>query len=128
MTKQLNSSELQIMEYLWKLEKAFLKDIVELYPEPKPAYTTISTVLSRMCKKEYVGFEKLGRDKHYFPILQKNHYFGNQIRGMISNFFNNSKTQFASFFTKTADLSVEELRELQTLLAEQIENKKSEKK
>ena len=122
--KQLNKSELQIMEYLWKLEKGFMKDIVEQFPEPRPAYTTISTLLSRMCAKNYIGFTKLGRDKQYFPSLQKKEYFSTQIKLMITNFFDNSTTQFASFFTKNADLTMEELKELQQLVNKQISNKK----
>ncbi len=125
--KPLNSSELQIMEYLWKLENAFMKDIVEQFPEPRPAYTTISTLLSRMCAKNYVGFSRLGRDKHYFPILNKSAYFSGQIKNMISHFFNNSASQFASFFTKDSNLSLEELNALQQLVKEQIENKKRKK-
>lgn len=115
------------MEYLWKLEKGFMKDIVEQFPEPKPAYTTISTLLSRMCTKKYIGFTKLGRDKQYFPILKKKTYFSNQIKGMITHFFDNSSTQFASFFTKNTDLSIDELKELQKLLDEQIAKKTPEK-
>ena len=77
-----------------------MKDIVEQFPEPRPAYTTISTLLSRMCSKKYVGFEKVGRDKQYFPILKKNDYFSNQLKNIISNFYNDSANQFASFLCK----------------------------
>ena len=122
--KQLNNSELQIMEYIWKLEEGFMKDIVEQFPKPKPAYTTISTLLSRMCDKNYIGFTKLGRDKHYFPVLKKNVYFSNQIKTMITHFFNDSTTQFASFFTKNSNLSMAELKELQNMVNAQITNKK----
>lgn len=126
--KQLNKSELQIMKYLWKLKKGFMKDIVEQFPEPKPAYTTISTLLGRMCKKKYVGFTKLGRDKHYYPILEKNEYFSIQIKEMVSEFFNNSTAQFASFFTKNTDISIDELNELQELVKKQILNKNKKEK
>jgi len=122
--KQLNKSELQIMKYLWILEKGFMKDIVEKFPEPGPAYTTISTLLKRMCDKKYIGFKRLGRDKEYYPILKKQDYFSNQMNGMIRNFFNDSKSQFASFFTKNADFSIEELEELQNLLKQKINQKK----
>lgn len=122
--KQLNKTELQIMKYLWLLKKGFMKDIVEQFPEPRPAYTTISTLLKRMCDKEYIGFERLGRDKRYFPVLKKNDYFSKQVNGIITHFFNDSKSQFASFFTKNADLSVQELEELQRLLQEKINLKK----
>ena len=123
--KQLNKSELQIMKYLWMLEKGFMKDIVEKFPEPRPAYTTISTLLKRMTDKDYIGFERLGRDKQYFPILKKNDYFTKQVNGMIQHFFNDSKAQFASFFTKNADLSMQELEELQALLTQKIDQKKA---
>lgn len=126
--KQLNSTELQIMKYLWKIEKGFMKDIVEQFPEPRPAYTTISTLLGRMCEKNYIGFKKLGRDKEYFPILQKNEYFGNQLKGMITHFFNDSAAQFASFFTKNTEMSVEELNKLEELVKQQIEQKNKEQK
>ena len=101
-----------------------MKDIVEKFPEPRPAYTTISTLLKRMVDKDYIGFERLGRDKQYYPILKKNEYFSRQVNGMIQHFFNDSKAQFASFFTKNADLSIQELQELQELLKQKIENKK----
>lgn len=122
--KQLNKTELQIMKYLWKIEKGFMKDIVEQFPNPSPAYTTISTLVGRMVDKNYIGFEKYGRDKEYFPILQKNEYFAAQLKDMVSNFFNNSTSQFASFFAKNSDFSLEELEDLQELVKEQISNKK----
>ena len=123
--KQLNQTEQQIMNYLWKIEKGFMKDIVEQFPEPKPAYTTISTLLSRMCTKNYIGFTKLGRDKQYFPILNKGDYFSAQIKNMITHFFDNSSAQFASFFTKNTDLSIEQLEELQELVKMQISQRKN---
>ncbi len=122
--KQLNKTELQIMGYLWKIELGFMKDIVEQFPDPKPAYTTISTQIDRMCTKKYIGFQKLGRDKQYFPILKKKDYFASYFRNLIKYFFNDSATQFASFFTKNTDLSIEELEELQEIVKSQINKKK----
>lgn len=123
-TKQLNKTELQIMKYLWKIEKGFMKDIVEQFPHPAPAYTTISTLIGRMVEKNYIGFEKYGRDKEYYPVLLKNDYFSAQLKDMVSNFFNNSTSQFASFFTKNADLSIQELKELEDLVQKKIAQKK----
>ena len=123
--KQLNTSELEIMEYLWKLDRAYLKDIVSQYGDPKPATTTVSTVLSRMCDKGYVGFEKLGRDKVYFPLLEKENYFSTQVNSIISRFFDNSAASFASFFTKDVDLIMEQLNELKKLVNDKIKTKKN---
>ncbi len=122
--KQLNKSELQIMNYLWKLKNGFMKDIVEQFPDPAPAYTTISTLIGRMVEKRYIGFKKHGRDKEYFPLIQKSEYFRAQLKDMVSNYFNNSTSQFASFFTKNADLSIEELQELEELVQKKIAQKK----
>ncbi|PQJ78682.1 BlaI/MecI/CopY family transcriptional regulator [Polaribacter porphyrae] len=122
--KQLNKSELQVMKYVWDLEKSFLKDIVFQFPEPKPAYTTISTLLNRMCEKKYIGFNKLGRDKEYYPLLDKRKYFSSQIKTIVSDFFNDSGSQFASFFAEETDLSQKELEEIQHLIEKQIKNKK----
>ena len=122
--KSLNKTELQIMKYLWKIEKGFMKDIVQEFPDTQPAYTTIATLVGRMVNKGYIGFEKMGRDKLYFPLLKKNLYFKTQLHEMVAQFFNDSSSQFASFFTKNADFSLEELEELQELLQEKIEQKK----
>lgn len=120
---QLNEPELRIMNYLWKIKKGFMKDIVAEFPEPKPAYTTVSTLVLRMCKKNYIGFTKLGRDKEYYPILQKEKYFAHQVNGMVKNFFNNSAAQFASFFTKETQLSDDELKELRDLINDRLTKK-----
>ena len=125
--KTLNKSELELIRYLWEIEKGFLKDIVQQYPEPRPAYTTIATLLTRMCKKKYVGFNRLGRDKQYYPLLQKNSYFTGQLKNMVHQFFNDSATQFASFFTKSTDMTVEELNELQKIIDQQIADKTDKK-
>ncbi|MCM4158910.1 BlaI/MecI/CopY family transcriptional regulator [Antarcticibacterium flavum] len=122
--KQLNKTELQVMKYLWRIRKGFMKDIVDQFPQPGPAYTTISTLIGRMVEKKYIGFNKVGRDKEYFPLLKKNDYFNAQMKDMVSNFFNNSASQFASFFTKNADMSMEEMEELQRILQQKINKKK----
>lgn len=122
--KQLNKTELQVMKYLWRIEIGFMKDIVEQFPEPKPAYTTTSTLLSRMCDKNYIGFNRLGRDKQYYPILKKNDYFSNQVKDMIKHFFNDSTGQFASFFAKNTDFNMDELKALEAI----VKNKKKQDK
>ena len=122
---QLTSAEEQIMKYLWKLEKTFMKDLVEQFPEPRPAYTTISTLLSRMIKKGFVDFNQYGKVREYYPTIKKADYFSDKLNGMIKNYFNNSTEQFASFFTKKSDMNLSELESLKKLVEEQIETKKS---
>ena len=123
--KELTKAEEQLMHYLWTLEKAYLKDIVEQYPEPAPAYTTISTVVNVLVKKEFIGFETHGKSRQYFPLISKEKYSKQSINGLMSNFFDNSARKFASFFTSQKDISVEELQEIRKLIDEQIEKRKS---
>lgn len=123
MKTKLNPTELELLQILWEEPKIYLKDILSLHPEPKPAYTTISTLLTRMYKKGLVDFEKEGRDKKYFAVLKKEDYLNNQISGLFRGFFNNSITQFSSFFAKKNELSIEELESLKRLVDEKIKEK-----
>ena len=124
--KKLTKAEEQLMNYLWKLGKGYMKDLVEAFPEPKPAYTTIATLLTRMINKDYVGFTQRGKVREYFPKLKKGEYVKGHFNQIVQNFFNNSPAQFASFFTAKADLSLEELEELRGIIQEQIEEKKQQ--
>ncbi|WP_430820753.1 BlaI/MecI/CopY family transcriptional regulator [Carboxylicivirga caseinilyticus] len=121
---ELTKAEEQVMQYLWNIEKGFLKDIVEQYPEPRPAYTTVSTVVRVLVKKKVIGFKTYGKVNEYFPLLNKKDYTKRFVKTLVNNFFNNSQQQFASFYTKESDLSLLELEELKALIDQQIEQKK----
>lgn len=123
---QLTTAEEQIMKYLWKLEKAFMKDIVDAFPEPKPAYTTIATVLKRMTDKDIIGFKQYGKVREYYPKIQKPAYFSGQLQSMVKNFFNDSNAQFASFFTNESKMSLSELEELKQMIEQQIKDRKND--
>ena len=120
----LSNAEEQLMQILWKLEKAFMKDLIDAYPEPKPATTTIATLLKRMQDKGFVDYVQYGRSREYFPLVKKNKYFSKQVNGMIKNFFNDSAAQFASFFTTETDLSQKELEDLKKLIDERLKSQK----
>ncbi len=120
---ELTKAEEQLMQHLWKLKKAYLKDIDEAYEVPKPAYTTISTVVNVLVKKGFIGFDLHGKSKHYFPIVSKEEYSNHSMKGLISSFFNNSYKQFASFFTSRKDLSVAELKEIRKMIDDEIKKK-----
>lgn len=120
---KLSKTEEELMNHLWKLQKAFQKELLELYPDPKPAATTISTLLKRMQEKNFVSYETVGNMRQYFPLISKENYFSKHINGLIKNFFNDSPGQFASFFTKKTDLTKEELEELKSLIEEKLDQK-----
>jgi BlaI family transcriptional regulator, penicillinase repressor len=122
--EQLSKTEEQLMEYLWKREKAFMKDLLEAFPDPKPATTTVATLLKRMSDKGFVGYNTYGNVREYFPLVKKSDYFSVHLKGLIKNFFNNSSAQFASFFTSETNLSEKELQELKKIVDQQIKKKK----
>ena len=122
---QLSRTEEQLMEHLWKLKRAFMKDLISCYDDPKPATTTVATLLKRMTDKGFVNYEVVGKARQYFPLVKKQDYFSKHVNHLIRNFFNDSAGQFASFFTRETDLSKEELEELRTLIDQQIKDKSS---
>jgi BlaI family transcriptional regulator, penicillinase repressor len=124
---QLTKAEEQVMKYLWNLEKAYLKNILDEFPDPKPANTTIATLLKRMTDKGFVSYSQHGSNREYFPLVKKTEYFSKQVNLMIKNYFNNSASQFASFFTNETDLNLTDLEELQHLIEQQIKTKKKSK-
>ncbi|NQV38641.1 MAG: BlaI/MecI/CopY family transcriptional regulator [Candidatus Marinimicrobia bacterium] len=119
----LTNAEEQVMKYLWKLDKAFFKDILNQFPDPKPATTTINTLLKRMIDKRFVDYKLYGNSREYFPLVKKSDYFANHINILIKNFFNNSTSQFASFFTKETNLSEDELKQLREIVDDELRSK-----
>lgn len=121
--QNLSKTEEDLMNYIWELDKAFMKDLLEAYPEPKPATTTVATLLKRMTKKGFITYTLYGKSREYFPLVKKEDYFSKHVNGLIKNFFNDSASQFASFFTKETNLTREELEELKKLIDTEIKNK-----
>ena len=119
----LSKSEEQLMQLLWNKNKAFIGDLIEAYPEPKPAMTTVATLLKRMQDKGFVSYKQKGRAREYFPAVAKEAYFSKQFNVLIKNFFNDSASQFASFFTKETNLTKEELEDLKSIIDQEIKNK-----
>ena len=120
----LSKSEEELMQHLWKLEKGYLQDLLAQYCEPKPATTTVSTLLKRMIDKGYVDYEQHGRSREYYPLVTKSDYFSNRFNLLINKFFDNSTAQFASFFASEGDLSAQELEELKQIIEKEIQKKK----
>jgi BlaI family transcriptional regulator, penicillinase repressor len=121
---QLTKTEEQLMQHLWERKTAFMKDLVDSYPDPKPAPTTVATLLKRMIDKGFVGFKVYGNSREYYPLIAKTDYFSKHVNELIKNFFNDSATQFASFFTKRSDFSADELEQLKEVIEQEIKRKK----
>ncbi len=121
---KLSKAEEQVMQFLWKRKKAFMKDLLADFEEPKPATTTVATLLKRMYDKGFIDYTTKGKSREYIPLVKKSDYFSKHVNSLIQNFFNNSASQFASFFTRETNLTEMELQELKKLIDKEIKNKK----
>ena len=120
---KLTNAEEQLMELIWQHEKVFLKDILASYPEPKPAGTTIATLLKRMQDKGFVAYETFGNSRQYYPLVKKSAYFSKEVNGIVKNYFNDAALQFASFFTSSSNMTADELADLKKIIDTEIKRR-----
>lgn len=109
---KLTPKEEEIMQVLWKLERAFVKDILEWLPEPRPHYNTVSTAVRKLEAKGVVGHEAFGPTHRYFPILKKEDYLEALMSETVESYFDNSFKEIVSYFAKKEKISPEELKEI----------------
>ncbi|KJD31078.1 CopY family transcriptional repressor [Tamlana nanhaiensis] len=106
---QLTKAEEDIMKILWQLKKANVKAIIEEFPDPKPAYNTVSTIVRILEGKGVVDYEKQGKGHIYFPVLKQQDYSNQSINKLVDGYFQGSFKSMVSFFMKKNDISVNEL-------------------
>ncbi len=116
MERELTRLELRLMNILWDKGKAFVNDIIGVMPEPKPAYSTISTMMRILVQKGYAGFESLGKSHRYYPVVSKGDYSRAFMRNTRDNLFGGSYRAMISFFAENEELSPREIRELVEML------------
>ncbi|WP_020532336.1 BlaI/MecI/CopY family transcriptional regulator [Flexithrix dorotheae] len=127
--KKLTTAEEQIMQVLWKKEKAFVKDILpELPADPKtgkkPAYNTVSTIVRILESKGFVAHNAYGKTHEYYPLVDKDKYSNMFLKSFISSYFSGSFEKMVSFFVKQNDMDVQEMEELMKLLEEENQKEK----
>ena len=110
--KELTRAEEEIMQVLWELESAFVKDIIDQLPEPKPAYNTVSTIVRILQDKGFVDHETHGKSHKYHPLMSKEEYTRSLMKGVVGRYFSGSYRQMVSFFTKEDNLSLQDLEQL----------------
>ncbi len=125
--KPLTKAEEQVMQRLWDVEAAFLKQLVDSFAEPKPAYTTVSTMVRILIEKEFIGFKQYGNNRQYYPLVSREDYLKSQFKGVLKSYFQGSFSKFASFYTEDEQFSLEELEEIENILKSKIKNHKSKK-
>jgi BlaI family transcriptional regulator, penicillinase repressor len=114
--RELTKAEEEIMRVLWQLEKAFVKDVITELPVPKPAYTTVSTIIRILEKKGMVGYTAFGKTHEYFPLISEADYRKFQTEQLMTNYFDNSLKKLVSFFVTEKNLTITEANEIIDLL------------
>ncbi len=110
--KELTKAELQIMQMLWEKGNVFVNELVEQFPDPKPAYNTVSTIVRILEKKGFVSHEVFGKSHRYFPTVNRESYLNSYMGNMLSSFFSGSVSNLVSFMSKKEKISVKEADEI----------------
>lgn len=120
----LTKAEERIMKILWKIEKGFINDILEHFPDPKPPYNSVSTIVRVLVKKEIVSFKKYGNTYEYFPLISKEEYRKSQMGRLLKDYYNNSLKQVVNFFSENKNIDIDEVNEVMKMLEEIKKQKK----
>lgn len=121
MIRELTKAEEQVMQILWDASESIVRDMVNQFPDPKPAYNTVSTVLRVLEKKSFVDHKAYGTTYVYFPLITKKEYSKFQFTNLIKNYFNGSFPKMAAFFAKENNLSIHELEEMMNMAKDELE-------
>lgn len=122
--RELTRAEEQVMQVLWKLKKGFVKDILEHFEEPKPAYNTISTIVRILQEKGFVTHKAYGRTHEYYPLITKNEYSKSHLNTFVKDYFSNSFEKMVSFFAKEKSISVKEMEEIMKTMEGEVKKQK----
>ncbi|MCK9291480.1 MAG: BlaI/MecI/CopY family transcriptional regulator [Bacteroidales bacterium] len=124
--RDLTKAEEQVMQILWKLDKGFVHDLLVHFPEPKPAYNTVSTIVRILERKGFVSHKAIGKSHRYYPLISKTEYARYTMKQLLHGYFSNSYKQLVSFFSDETDLTLKEMEEIRHLIEQQIDKKKDQ--
>ena len=119
--KELTKAELQIMQLLWSKERAYVNDLLEEMPEPRPAYNTVSTIVRILEKKGFVSHKSYGNTHEYYPVVERETYLNSLMSGIMNSFFSGSVANLVSFLSKKESISVSEADELLKIINDKKE-------
>ena len=119
----LTRAEEEVMQVLWQLEEGLVHDILARFPEPRPAYNTVSTIIRILEQKGFVDHRAYGRTYVYYPLIARKDYTRSYFRNMVANHFGNSYKALASFFAREEELGVKELEEIRRMIDHEIEHR-----
>ena len=120
--ENLTGREEEVMQILWDLKKALVRDIIEKLPNPKQPYTTVSSIVRLLEKKGFVSHKSYGNTHEYFPIVPKAEYRKRKFKGLLTQYFDNSIENMVSFLIKEKKLTPKEIEDLTRMISRKIEN------
>lgn len=120
----LTKAEERIMKILWEIGEGFIKDIIEHFPDPKPPYNSVSTIVRVLVQKEIVGFIAFGNSHRYHPLITREEYKKDQLSRLVKDYYNNSLSEVVNFFSESKKLNEKELDEVMKMLQELKRKKK----
>jgi len=123
--RELTRAEEQVMQVLWKIKKGFVKEILEHFDEPKPAYNTVSTIVRILQDKGFVDHRAYGRTHEYFPLISKSEYSKTHMNTFVKDYFSNSFEKMVSFFAKEKGISIKEMGEIMKIMENEMNRQKT---
>ncbi len=114
----LTKAEEQVMQILWDEEEGFVKDLLQKFPDPKPAYNTVSTIIRILEKKGFVDHRSFGKSHQYYPLMSRDQYRNERFSSLMKNYFNNSMKQVLSHFGQDGSMDIKEADEIISMIEE----------
>jgi len=125
---RLTKAEEEVMKVLWKIKKGFVKDILEHFPKPKPAYTTVSTIVRILQDKGFVSHKSCGRSHEYHPLISMEEYSKNHLKSFVHDYFSNSFKNMVIFLTESRSISLKEMEEIIKIMQKEVRKHKQKQK
>jgi len=125
--RELTRAEEQVMQVLWKIKKGFVKDILEHFDDPKPAYNTVSTIVRILQEKGFVTHKAYGRTHEYFPLISKGEYSKSHLSTFVNDYFSNSFEKMVSFFAREKSISLQEMEDIMKIMDSEVKKQKIKK-
>jgi BlaI family penicillinase repressor len=122
--KELTKAEEEVMQILWRLRKAFIREILDRFDEPKPAYSTVSTIIRILTEKGFVNYKAYGRTYQYFPVISKDDYRKARMSRFVRDYFSNSYQKMVSFFAQEDSITVKEIEEIMQMMTKEEKKRK----
>ena len=122
--KTLTKAEEQVMQYLWELNGGFVREIIECYPEPKPAYNTVSTIVRILENKDFLIHKAFGKSHKYIPAVSKEDYRAFTAEKVVEGYFDGSAKNLVSYFIKDKKMDTSDLDEILKMIEDAKTNKK----